>query len=152
MARKYNKYKQGIFKPIHKNKCITQTCIYRSSLELKYMRWLDNNSNIINWGSESVVVPYIKPTDGRVHRYYIDFNFTIQDKDKKEHKFLIEVKPLKQCNPPNTKNRKNKMNLLRENIVYATNVSKWNAAKGWASKHGYKFTIVTEIDIKNLIN
>lgn len=146
------KYKQGIFTPINKNKCISDVCIYRSSLELDYMRWLDNNINIISWGSEAVCVPYIKPTDGKLHRYFIDFNFSIKDKNKEIHKFLVEIKPIRQCSPPNTKNRKNKMNVIRENISYATNMSKWGSAKQWADSHGYKFIIVTERDIKNLKN
>ena len=66
------------------------------------------------------------------------------------HKFLVEVKPAKQCRPPNTKNRKNKRTLLYEQITYTTNTSKWKAASEWGKKHGYKFTIVTETDIKNL--
>ena len=148
--KRRNKYKQGIFNPINRDKCTSHVCIYRSGLELQYMRWLDNNSSIIRWASEDIYIPYIKPTDGRIHKYFIDFNFTIQDKDGKRHKFLIEVKPAKQCNPPNTKNRKNKMNLLKEQITYATNTSKWKSASEWAKKHGYTFTIVTEMDIKNL--
>jgi hypothetical protein len=147
---KRSKYKQGIFKPRNKHKCKTNVCIYRSGLELQYMRWLDSNSNIVSWGSEEVVIPYIKPTDGKVHRYFIDFNFTIRDKDKKLHKFLVEVKPEKQCKPPKTKNRRNKMTLLRENITYAVNNSKWESAKSWANKHNYKFIIITEKDIKKL--
>jgi len=32
--------------------------IYRSSLELKFMNFLDTHSDIIEWNSEEVVVPY----------------------------------------------------------------------------------------------
>lgn len=145
------KYKQGIYKPINKVKYKGSTpIVYRSGLELSYMRFLDNNSSIVSWGSESVVVPYLKPTDGKMHKYFIDFNFVIKDRRGKTHKFLIEVKPARQCKPPNTKNRKNKMTLLKEQITYATNTSKWKAASEWGKKHGYTFTIVTEIDIKRL--
>ena len=146
---KKNPYKQGVFRPINKDKCKSQVCIYRSGLELKYMRWLDSNSNIVSWGSESVAIPYIKPTDGKIHRYYIDFDFVIKDKQGKHHKFLIEVKPEKQCSPPK-KGRKARKTLLQEQITWATNSAKWSAAKGWAKSHGYKFTIVTENDIKSL--
>jgi len=149
--KKYKKYKQGVFNPNNKSKYKGSfPIVYRSGLELSYMRFLDGNRNIISWGSESVVVPYIKPTDGKMHRYFIDFNFTIKDKKDKLHKFLVEVKPYRQCIPPKTTNRKNKMTLLREQITYGVNLAKWEAAKGWAKKHGYKFTCVTERDIKNL--
>lgn len=150
--RKYKKYKQGVFKPKNASKCKSNICIYRSSWELTYMRWLDNSNNVISWGSEQISVPYIKPTDGKLHRYFIDFNFTIKDRQGKFHKFLIEIKPAKQCRPPKTKNRKNRKTLLYEQITYATNQAKWKAASEWAKKHGYKFTIVTETDIKNLKN
>ena len=150
--KKYNKYKQGVFTPNNKHKCTTQVCIYRSGLELSYMRFLDSNRNIVSWGSEKIIIPYIKPIDGKMHRYFIDFNFTVKDVKGELHKFLIEVKPEKQCKPPNTKNRKNKNTVLKEQVTYATNIAKWNAAKNWAEKNGYKFTIVTENDIKNLKN
>ena len=150
MKKSYKKYKQGIFKPNNKNKCTSQVCLYRSGLELTYMRWLDSSSNIVSWGSEQIVIPYIKPIDGKMHRYFIDFNFTIKGTDGKLHKFIVEVKPAKQCRPPNTKNRKNKKSLLYEQITWATNSAKWNAARQWGEKHGYKFIISTETDIKNL--
>ena len=149
--RKRSKYKQGLFSPNNPKKYNGSTpIVYRSGLEFKYMCFLDKNPNILSWGSESVVIPYIKPTDGKMHRYFIDFNFRIKDKGGKVHKFLIEVKPARQCKPPNAKNRRNKMNLLKEQVTYATNLSKWEAAKTWAKKNGYKFIIVTELDIKKL--
>jgi len=150
---KYKQYRQGFFTPNNALKYKgSSPVVYRSSLELCYMRWLDNNRNIVSWGSESVVIPYIKPTDGKLHRYFIDFNFTIKDKNKQLHKFLVEIKPAKQCKAPNTKNRKNKQNLLKEQITYAVNIAKWTASKQWADHNGYKFVIVTEIDIKNIKN
>ena len=150
--KSYKKYKQGVFNPNHKDKYKGRFPIcYRSGLELKYMRWLDSNSSIISWGSESVIIPYIKPIDGKLHRYYLDFNFTIRDKQGVFHKFLIEVKPVRQCSPPKP-GKKARKTILTEQITWATNQAKWNAAKQWAQTHGYKFTIVTEMDIKNLGN
>jgi hypothetical protein len=143
-------YKQGIFTPRNKSKCTSSLCLYRSGLELSYMRWLDENSNIVSWGSEKIIIPYLKPTDGKMHKYFIDFNFTIKDTKGELHKFLIEIKPAKQCQPPTTHGNKKPKTILYENIQWATNSQKWAAAKAWADKHGYKFTIVTEKDIKNL--
>lgn len=151
MKKSYKKYKQGIFKPNHKEKYKGSTPIlYRSGLELTYMRWLDSSSNIVSWGSESVVIPYIKPIDGKMHRYFIDFNFTIKDRAGLLHKFIVEVKPARQCRPPKTTNRKNKKSLLYEQVTWATNSAKWKAATEWGKKHGYKFIIATETDIKKL--
>ena len=141
-------YKQGIYNPINKTKCKSAVCIYRSGLELKYMRWLDSNKDVISWGSESVVIPYIKPTDGRVHKYFLDFVFTLKDKSGSLKKYIVEVKPAKQCLPPTKHGNKKPNTLLRENVTYATNVSKWNSAKQWANKNGFSFIIITEKDIK----
>jgi len=142
-------YRQGIFRPRNASKCKSQSCVYRSSLELHYMRWLDTNPNIVSWGSEGVVIPYIKPTDGKLHRYFIDFNFTIIDKQGNPHKFLVEIKPERQCRPP-IKGRQKPITLLREQLAYATNQAKWEAATQWATKNGYKFQVVTENQVKSL--
>ena len=43
--------------------------IYRSSWELKFMRYCDSNQNILEWGSEEFCLPYKSPLDNRIHRY-----------------------------------------------------------------------------------
>lgn len=149
--KRRNKYNQGIFKPKNISKYKgSSPIIYRSGLELKYMRWLDENRHIVSWGSESVVLPYVKPTDGKIHKYFLDFNFRIKDKQGNIKKFIVEVKPAKQCNPPKKTGRKKPTTLIKEQITYATNCSKWEAAKQWAKKNGYNFIIVTEKDIQAL--
>lgn len=140
------KYKQGIYTPIHQEKYKgSLPCIYRSGLELKVMQWLDSNSRVIKWGSESVVIPYLHPSDNRMHRYFVDFNFTIQRNDGIK-KYLVEVKPSSQCRPP--KKRKNSSTFLRESVTYTINQCKWQAATAWAGSHGYEFVIFTEKHLK----
>ena len=143
-------YKQGIFRPRHPEKCRSNSCVYRSGLELHYMRYLDSNPNIISWGSEDVVIPYIKPTDNKLHRYYVDFSLTIKDKNGVLHKFIIELKPEKQCKPPTNHGNKKKSTMFYEQVTYATNQCKWDAADQWAKKNGYKFQIMTEKQVKQL--
>ena len=143
-------YRQGIFRPVNNTKCHSTQICYRSSLELHYMRWLDSNPNIISWGSEAVVIPYIKPIDGKLHRYFVDFNFTIKDKNGDNHKFLIEIKPEKQCRPPINHGNKKKSTFLYEQVTYATNQCKWAAADQWAKKNGYQFKVLTENQVKSL--
>ena len=74
--------------------------IYRSSWELKFMRWCDSNPSVLEWGSETVIIPYRSPMDNNIHRYFVDFYIKIQDKDKKILKYLIEIKPEKFTKPP----------------------------------------------------
>ena len=47
--------------------------IYRSSWELKFMRWCDYNKNVLEWGSETTIIPYKSPVDSKIHRYFVDF-------------------------------------------------------------------------------
>ena len=54
--------------------------IYRSLWERKFMTFCDRNPNVIEWGSEEVVIPYRSPLDGRVHRYYVDFYIKVRTK------------------------------------------------------------------------
>lgn len=141
-------YKQGIFNPLHKEKYRgTYPIIYRSGLELSFMKWVDNNSKILEWGSESVIIPYIKPTiDGKqpkVHKYYPDFNI-IMVTEKGPQKYIVEIKPDKQTRPPTTK-RKN--NLLKEQYTYAVNHAKWKAAEAWCKTNKFNFLILTEKDL-----
>lgn len=134
---------KGIFQPRFPQKYKgTHPIIYRSGLELKLQRWLDLNSKVLNWGSESVVVPYISPKDGKPHRYFIDFNCVILNKENVAEKLLIEVKPSKQTQPPSKKLKPK--NYLYESAMFQINLSKWNYAKQWADKHGYKFIVITE--------
>ena len=97
LSRKTSKYRQGIFIPINQDKFLGTKAVYRSGLELKFMRFCDNNPNVIKWGSENVIVPYISPLDGRAHKYYVD-NFVIIKEGDQVKRYLIEIKPSKQAN------------------------------------------------------
>jgi len=144
-------YKQGFFHPVNNNKYKGHTpIVFRSSLELKAYRSFDLNPKIISWGIESVVVPYISPADGRLHRYFVDTNITVKNDNGEIKKYLIEIKPAKKCQPPVRSARRSKTNLLREDIEYAINTAKWNSAKQWADKNGYKFIIMNENHIENI--
>lgn len=147
--QKNKNYKQGIFRPLNIKKYKgTTPIVYRSSLELKVFRWLDNNINVISWGSESVVVPYISPVDNKPHRYFVDLNLTLKE-DNKFQKYLIEVKPLAFVLPPKPSVKKKPHTMLYEAVTYATNQAKWEAAREWCKRHNYKFLIFTEKHIKD---
>jgi hypothetical protein len=140
-----SKYRQGIFVPINKEKFLGNKAIYRSGLELKFMRFCDNNPNVIKWGSENVVIPYISPLDGRAHRYFVD-NFVVIKEDSCVKKYLIEIKPSKQTLPPTTKYKK-KDHLIYEQTMYLKNQAKWQAAAEFCKKKGLEFLIITEKEL-----
>ena len=78
---------------------------YRSSWELKFFQWCDRNKNILEWSSESVVVPYRSPVDGRYHRYFVDNAIALREGNTVK-RYLVEIKPYKQTIPPTESKRK----------------------------------------------
>jgi hypothetical protein len=141
-----SKYRQGIFTPVNKDKFIGTKAVFRSGLELKFMRFCDNNANVLKWGSENIVVPYLSPLDGRVHKYYVD-NFVIIKEGDIIKRYLIEIKPSSQITAPTVKYRK-KSHLLYEQIMYVKNQAKWAAAREFCKKKDLEFIILTEKDLK----
>ena len=133
---------QGFYTPTNPEKYIgdVKKIVYRSSWELEFNKFLDHNANVLKWGSESVAIPYLKPTDQRVHRYYPDYFVVYQDKDGNEHRELIEIKPSSQA-------KLSKKAKLYEQITYAINVAKWESAQKWCDKYGVKFRILTEKEL-----
>ena len=139
---------QGHFKPTNpdKYKGIITNIVFRSSWELSFCRFLDSNPNILEWASEEIVIPYIKPTDGKVHRYFPDFWIKYKDKNGHIIQNMIEVKPAAQTKPPSSKGKRKKQQLY-ETITYAINIAKWKAATEFCNKYGMKFRIVTEMEL-----
>ena len=120
--------------------------IYRSLWERKFMRYCDLNKNILEWGSEEIVVPYRSPVDNRYHRYFPDFYIKYKDNNGKIEKSIIEIKPFKQTIEPQPKKRKTK-GYIYEVVEYAKNQAKWNAAREWCLDRGYEFQVLTENEL-----
>ena len=116
---------------------------YRSLWERNFMVYCDNNSAILEWGSEEVIIPYISPLDGRRHRYFPDFYIKVKQADGSIKKIIIEVKPKKQCKPPDIPKRKTKR-FINEVRTWGVNKAKWEAAIEWCNDRGMEFKILTE--------
>jgi len=145
LGKKNSNYKQGIFNPKNPNKYKgSLPIIYRSGLELKSFRYLDNNPNVLTWGSESIVIPYQSPADGKIHRYFVDLVAALKSKDGTIKKLLIEVKPEKQTRPPTIPPNKKQKTMLYEKYQWAINQAKWDAAKNWCKAKNYLFIILNE--------
>ena len=118
--------------------------IYRSLMELRFMKWCDSSEKILKWSSEEVVIPYISPIDNKRHRYFPDF--LIQTA---KGWFLIEVKPQIESRPPKKKlveklNLKKKRRYMKSVRTWLVNEAKWNAAKKVCEVEGWTFEIFTE--------
>ena len=55
------------------------------------MVFCDNNPNILQWGSEEIIIPYRAIPDGKVRRYFPDFYIKVREKSGKVTKYIIEV-------------------------------------------------------------
>lgn len=142
------RFKQGIFVPRYMDKLIdSSNPVYRSGLELAFMRFCDNNPNILKWGSESVVIPYYSPLDNKMHRYFVD-NFVMIREGEKIVKYLVEVKPSSQTVEPTFSKRKKQSTVIYEQAQFVTNTAKWNACREYCAKKGFKFLILTEKELK----
>jgi hypothetical protein len=142
------KYIQGYFRPIHPEKYIgnPQNIVYRSSWELRFMKWCDESTNVIQYGSEEFFIPYRSPVDNKTHRYFPDFLIKIQEQSGEIKTYLIEIKPQRQTVQPKTPKRKTK-NWLYEMKTYSVNQAKWTAAEEWCRSRGIEFKIVTEKEL-----
>ena len=120
--------------------------IYRSLWERKFMVYCDNSDNILEWGSEEIIIPYLSPWDGKIHRYFPDFYIKAKQASGNIKKFIIEVKPKKQTRPPKPVTRKTKK-WLNEIKTYSINEAKWKHAKEWCKDNDMEFKILTEEEL-----
>jgi len=96
------KWVQGFFKPKHpeKYKGNINKIVFRSSWELKFNQFLDQNPNILEWSSEPFGIPYYKPTTHKIHKYYPDYWIKYRDRNgnviKKLLKLSLWLKPVLQ--------------------------------------------------------
>ena len=122
--------------------------VYRSLWERKVMVLLDENEDVINWGSEEMSIPYRSPLDNRVHRYFPDFIAKMRKSDGTTFIRMIEVKPLKQTvEPQRPKDKKTTKKYIREVSTYLVNRAKWDAAEALCKDKGWEFTKITEEEL-----
>ena len=151
---------KGTFYPVNRSKCVnTKKIVYRSSYELRFMNYLDLNTNVIKWGSEVITIPYINEVDNEKHNYLVDFYAEILDVNKNLHRYLVEVKPKKQSEqldesgnlllppPPKKKSQKALYNYQVSVNIIRKNHSKWKYAKEFCRKNGLEWLVITEDDL-----
>jgi hypothetical protein len=88
------------------------------------MNYLDHDPDVVSWGYESVVIPYVSNVrSGKVRRYLPDF--LVVRKDRRQ---LVEVKP----------SRKLKQVTVRKKLAAATL---------WCAEGGVELVVITEHDL-----
>jgi hypothetical protein len=144
-----DKFHKGRFHPQNpeKYKGDVRNIIYRSSWELKFMKYCDRKVDILEWGSEEFFIPYVSPMDGKVHKYFPDFFVKLKERSGQIKKYVIEVKPKSQTKKPIKTERKRNKTFITEALTYEKNVAKWKAAQEWCQDRMLEFKIITEDEL-----
>ena len=138
---------KGFFKPKNPKKYNgnPDNIIYRSSWEVRVMKYFDEHPDVIWWASEELSIPYYNPVDKRMHKYYPDFIVKMKKRNGLVMTYVIEVKPYSQTQQPERKRKTQKF--IQESVTYVVNQSKWKAADEFCQEHGWKFQILTEREL-----
>jgi len=140
-------YYQGYFQP--KNPCKyvgdIKNIIARSGWEYRIFKWLDENTDVLEWGSEEIIINYRCVTDNKIHRYFPDLYIKFRNKSV----FIVEIKPYKETQEPKVR-KKATVKYIKEVYTYGKNISKWSAAKEYAENRGWKFAVWTEKELAKL--
>ena len=120
---------------------------FDSLWERKFIIFIDNNPSILKWNREPVI-PYLKPTTNKIHKYYVDFFIQLREKDGTIISHLIEIKPYNQTKEPKVtltkKTKKPTKAYYKRLTTYRINKAKWQAAEKICEENGWKFTILHE--------
>jgi len=120
--------------------------VYRSSWELRFMKYCDTNPSVLEWSSEEHVVPYVSPIDNRPHRYFVDFVVVVRKADGSTQTMMVEVKPKAQTRPPVNKapHKRPGRRYINEVCTWGVNSAKWTAAERYCETRGWQFILLTE--------
>lgn len=139
---------QGYFKPKNPQKYRgdPSNIIYRSSWELRFMMYLDDHPDVIQWQSEEFFIPYKSPIDGKWHRYFPDFLIKKKNKQGLTETVVVEIKPDAQTKPPKKQDKVTKR-YITEVKTWGVNEAKWKAALEYCKDRKWTFHIFTEKDL-----
>ncbi len=136
-----SKFVQGVYRVTNPNKYVgKREPRYRSGWEHAFMRFCDTNDHILQWASESIVIPYRHPLTGKMTNYVPDFLVVYRDKNNTMRAEVVEIKPKKQSIIESKAS-------ARDRAIVAVNYAKWDAATKWCRRQGLQFRVITEDDI-----
>jgi hypothetical protein len=136
------KWAQGIYVPKNPQKYVgNHKPKYRSGWELAFMQFCDNNTSVLQWASESLVIKYRHPLTGKPTNYIPDFFVLYENKRGQKVAEIVEIKPKKQSII------ESKVASARDRVVVAINHAKWAAANAYCKAQGLTFRVITEDDL-----
>lgn len=127
---------------------------YRSSWELKFMKYCDLTPGVMKWGAEVFKIPYVDRL-GHNHNYIPDFYLETRNVNNSEmmNRFLVEIKPEKETIEPvipvGNISEKQLKRLEWEITMWQKNKHKWAYATEWCKSRDIKFWIVNESNLKS---
>ena len=104
------------------------------------MQFLDENPNVISWGSEEFKIKYYHPIKKKTVNYIPDFIVKYRDSRGQVITEVLEIKPAKQSSV------QNKMSMY-DQVQLVINHAKWTAAKALCDAAGIRFRVLTENDL-----
>ena len=138
--------------------------IYRSEWERKFCEYCCKSPSILQWSAEPISIPYYNrvanleeckkygldpnnPANWKIANYHVDFWVKIKLPSGNTEKWLIEIKPKKECQPPKpckSVKLKDQKRYNQEAKTWLINQAKWAAAKAFCEKQGWKFYVFHE--------
>src|SRR5208283_3571341 len=118
--------------------------IYRSSLELKVLGYLDKNPSINRYASGSGDIKISYEYLDKTSIYYPDFYVEIKTLLFDCKRFIIDIVLEKSLNPP----KENAS--VKEYKEYIKNMAKWKAADKICQKSNVEFVLLTDKMINQL--
>lgn len=105
-----------------------QECKFRSGWEERYMKYLDQCEDVLDWSYESFFIDYLSnKRTGKTRKYYPDFKIDYADGRSE----LVEIKPKKRLEQV----------LVKKKLAAATE---------WCTMHDVTLKIITENELKEL--
>ena len=144
-----SKAHQGRFKPKNPGKYHGnwREIYYRSSWERTFMNWCDLREDVKSWSSEELAIQYYDPIAKKKRRYFPDFIMKVRESDGLFRIVMVEIKPHAQVVGPDRNPKRKTKAWVNAVQTYVTNQAKWEAAKAFCAKKGWKFQTVTEYDL-----
>lgn len=150
--RKDSKYHQGYHKLNHPEKLIGYYdvklgVIYRSGLELRFIKLLDSSPKCIRWSYENdeLIISYFNPVKQKMCNYYPDFYVEMIGNSNKLKKFLIEIKSQKDTEKPDREKYKTKKAYLYQLSISAVNEAKRKAAVEFCKNKDMTYEYITDL-------
>lgn len=101
---------------------------HRSGWELEFMQFLDSDPTVISYQYEELIIPYLKSLRSKkVSKYFPDFVVQYQDGTT----VIYEIKS-------------------SSFVDRRVNKSKWEACTKYCDSKGWKFVVLTEVELRTL--